>query len=120
MLDFIRTNWETIIILAVAIAGALLVVCLIQKLFRLAIGVFILGILVPILFTIFWGDGYEYVEQFSSIFTDKYSTQITTAYDYYKKKDAEDPFIDYDAVSNTVTMVFDEFKDKVSEELEKK
>ena len=113
MQEFIAENWQDILFWVVVVAIALLVVCVMKKLFRIAFALFVLGVLIPTLFTVFWGDGHAYVEQFASFLTDEHSERIVSIYDYFKQKDAEDPIIDYDAVSNTVTSVFDQFRDRV-------
>lgn len=109
MYEFIANNYSTILVVAIAVAIALIILCVIAKLFRIAIGLGILFVVIPIVFTIFWGDGFEYVSKFASFFQPAYQQQIEDAYEYYKKKDAEDPFVDYDAVSNAVTNFFQDY-----------
>lgn len=106
MYEFLTENYTTILIVAIAVVIALLVLCIIAKLFKIAIGLAILCIVVLIIFTVFWGDGSEYVSKFASFFQPAYKQQIEDAYEYYKRKDSEDPFVDYDAVSNAVTDIF--------------
>ena len=113
MQAFIEQNWQDILFWVIVVAIALLVVCIIKKLFRIALALFVLGVVVPALFTIFWGDGHAYVEEIASFLTDEHRERIVSIYDYFKEKDAEDPIIDYDAVSNTVTDIFSQFRDKV-------
>ena len=105
MLDFFYEHYEILICVAV-ICIVLFGICIFAKLFRVAIGIAVVAIIVPIVFTIFWGDGSAYVSKFSSFFEPAYQQQIEDAYRYYKEKDAEDPFINYDEVSNTVTDFF--------------
>lgn len=103
MVQFIEQHFDTIVIISVVVIAIVLVLCLIAKLFKLAIGVAILAVVIPIIFTIFWGDGSAYVSKFASFFNPKYQEQIESAYQYYKDKDAEDPFVDYDAVKDAVS-----------------
>lgn len=111
MFEFVDTHYTTIIVVAIVLAIALITLCVVMKLFKVAISLGILCIIVPIIFTIFWGDGSEYVSKFASFFQPAYQQQIEDAYEYYKKKDAEDPFVDYGAVSSAVTDVFQGIKD---------
>ena len=111
MLEFINTHHTAIIVVVIGLAIALITLCVLMKLFKVAISLGILCIIVPIIFTIFWGDGSEYVSRLASFFQPAYQQQIEDAYEYYKKKDAEDPFIDYGAVSSAVTEVFQGTKD---------
>lgn len=113
MYQFISDNLTTILIVAIAVVIALIVLCVIAKLFKIAIGLGILCIVVPIIFTIFWGDGSKYVSKFASFFQPAYQQQIEDAYEYYKKKDAEDPFVNYDAVSSAVTDIFQSASDNL-------
>lgn len=115
MQEFIEQNWQDILFWVIVIALALLVVCIIKKLFRIAIALFILSVIIPALFTICWGDGHEYVEKFASFFIEEHGEKIVSIYDYFKEKDAENPFVDYDAVSNTVTDIFAQFRDKIDD-----
>jgi len=113
MYEFISNNLTTILIVAIAVGIVLIVLCVIAKLFKIAIGLSILCIVVPIIFTIFWGDGSKYISKFASFFQPEYQQQIEDAYEYYKKKDAEDPFVNYDAVSSAVTDIFQEASDSL-------
>jgi len=106
MYEFVSENLTTILIVAAAVAIVLIILCIVAKLFKIAIGLAILYVVVPIIFTIFWGDGGRYVAKFASFFQPEYQQRIEDVYDYYKQKDAEDPFVSYDAVSNTVTDIF--------------
>ena len=98
MYEFVSENLTTILIVAAAVAIVLIILCIVAKLFKIAIGLAILYVVVPIIFTIFWGDGGRYVAKFASFFQPEYQQRIEDVYDYYKQKDAEDPFVNYDAV----------------------
>ena len=106
MYEFVSENLTTILIVAAVVAIVLIILCIVAKLFKIAIGLCILSVVVPIIFTIFWGDGGRYVSTFESFFQPAYQQRIEDIYDYYKQKDSEDPFVNYDAVSNTVTDIF--------------
>lgn len=107
MLTFVETHSSFLLSIAIIAAVTALVICLVAKLFKLAIGVIVISIFIPILFTIFWGDGSAYVSRFASMFEPAYQQQIEGLYKYYKDKDTEDPFVNYDAVSKQVTDIFD-------------
>ena len=117
MLAFAEEHYTIILIAAIIIVLAVFILCLLAKLFKVAIGLAIAAALIPVLFTIFWGDGTEYVSKFASLFEPEHRQQIEEAYRFYKEKDSEDPFIDYDAVSDAVTDVFGDAKDYLQERL---
>ncbi len=119
MLDKVLQNSDTILIIAGVAILVILVFCLIARLFRVAIGIAILAVVVPIVFTIFWGDGTKYVSKFASLFNSKYQTQIEEIYQYYKDKDAEDPFIDYDTVTSKVSDSISDVFSKIESEFDK-
>ena len=107
MLELIRENIHLIIALAVALFTVLFVICVIRKFFQAAVGLVILSVLIPILFTVFWGDGTEYVHEFASYFAEPYKENITEFYDTFKERDLASPLIDYGAVSEKATHVFE-------------
>lgn len=115
MLAFAEEHYGIILLITAIIVLVIFTLCLIGKMFKIAVGLALLSIIIPILFTIFWGDGSEYVSRFASLFEPAHQQQIEDAYQFYKDKDAEDPFVDYDAVSESVTNVFRDVEEYVSE-----
>ena len=117
MREFITQNFETIVTVAAIVTVVVLVLCIIARLFRVAIGVAVLALVIPVLFTIFWGDGTAYVSKIASFLSPSYQEQVEEMYKYYKDKNNSDPIINYDAVtstvSDTITDVFSEIKDKI-------
>lgn len=112
MIAFMEAHYSAVLAVGLVVAVILFTICIIGKFIRLAIGIAILSVIIPILFTIFWGDGSAYITELASYLTPKYQQQLEDAYAYYKEKDAEDPVVDYDAVSNKVTDVFSAVKEK--------
>ena len=117
MLTFVEEHYTVILIAAIIIVLASFILCLMAKLMRAAIGLVIAAVLIPLLFTIFWGDGSKYVSQFASLFEPEHQHQIEEAYHFYKEKDSEDPLIDCDDVSDAVTDIFADAKDDLSKRL---
>lgn len=112
MLELCQNHFEVITVIVITVTVILMVICLVKKLFRLAIGLALLYIAVPIVFTVVWGDGKAYVSKFASMFQPAYQQQIEDAYRFFKDKDSEDSFIDYEAVSSAVTDVFQQIIDQ--------
>lgn len=116
MPEFISGNIHIIAAAAIILFGVLFIICVVGKFFRVAVGLVVLSILIPILFTIFWGDGTKYVHQFSSILTEPHKQNVE---EFYKKfKETEDPVIDYGVVSDKATHLFEDFKAKTEEQCE--
>lgn len=115
MLAFLEENYTAVLAVGLVAAAVLFTICIIHRLIRLAIGIAALSVIIPILFTIFWGDGSAYVSELASYLTPKYQQQLEDAYAYYRGKDAEDPVINYDAVSDKITDVFSAAKEKERE-----
>lgn len=118
MFAFMQENYATILVLGLVVAVILFAICIIRRCIRLAIGIAILSVIVPVLFTIFWGDGTAYIAELASYLNPKHQQQIEEAYAYYKAKDAEDPIINYDAVSDKITDVFSSVQEKEDELIE--
>ena len=76
MYEFVSENLTTILIVAAAVAIVLIILCIVAKLFKIAIGLAILYVVVPIIFTIFWGDGGRYVAKFASFFSQNTSSGL--------------------------------------------
>lgn len=115
MLEIIRENINFITALSVALFGVLFVICVIGKFFRVAVALVILSVLIPILFTVFWGDGTEYVHEFASYFAEPYKENITEFYGAFKERDLASPLIDYGAVSEKATHFFETAAQKTGE-----
>lgn len=115
MLAFLQQNYMPALIIGGILAIVLFTICIIRKFIRLAIGIAIMSVLIPILFTIFWGDGSAYISELASYLTPNHQQQLEEAYAYYKKQDAEDPIINSDAVSDKITDVFDSIKETEQE-----
>ena len=80
-----------VLIIGGILAIVLFAICIIWKFVRLAIGIAILSIIIPILFTIFWGDGSAYISELASYLTPNHQQQLEDAYAYYKDQDSKDP-----------------------------
>lgn len=58
----------------------------------------LLVVLVPILCTIMWGDGSDYVSKFASLFTSDIETGINEGYEAYRDENAKNPVVDLEQV----------------------
>jgi len=112
MSSLIQGNYAAVLVAGFVAAVILFTICIIKRFVRLAIGIAVLSIIIPVLFTIFWGDGTTYISELASYLAPKYQQQLQDAYAYYKKKDSEDPVIHSDAVSDKITDVFSAVKEK--------
>jgi len=118
MLELIQDNIQLISICSVILFSVLLLICIIGRFFRVAIGLVILSVLIPILFTVFWGDGREYVHEFTSVFAEPHKQNIEEFYDAFKEREQSSPVIDYEAVSEKATHVFEAVTQEASNLLE--
>lgn len=110
-----KIDWPTVAAAAVVILIVLLVICVIAKLFRVAVGLAAVLILIPILFTIVWGDGSKYIDALGGFMTEEHHERLEDGYQYYKEQDAKDPIIDYDKVVEGFTNVFDGAKEQLTD-----
>lgn len=116
MLVFLENHFETIIGIALMPTLILLIFCIAVKLLKRMAAAIILAIAVPVLFTIFWGNGGAYIARFASFFEPAYQQQIEDAYQYYREKDLEDPFVDPAAVSETAANAVDALRQAMMEQ----
>lgn len=86
-----------LILLAVCLAVAIL-----MRVTRVIITLVALLIIVPILCTVLWGDGTDYVSKFASIFTPQIEQDINDGYQIYKEENANRPVVDMDQVHEYV------------------
>jgi hypothetical protein len=95
-------DFNSIIIIALIILILFIIFCLFAKFIRVAIGLTILLVFVPILYNVFWGDGTDYIKEFSAIFSPRYSQEIQDAYQYYRDKENAVMSITDDTVSHVL------------------
>lgn len=79
-----------------------LVVAILMRVTRVIITLVALLIIVPILCTVLWGDGTDYVSKFASIFTPQIEQDINDGYQIYKEENANHPVVDMDQVNEYV------------------
>lgn len=115
MLGFLQQNCVPVLVAGFILAIILFTICIIRRFIRLAIGIAIMSVFIPVLFTIFWGDGSDYISELASYLDPKHQQRLEEAYAYYKERDAEDQIIDYDAVSDKITGVFVSIQEKERE-----
>ena len=66
MAALLQQSYAPVLAMGIILAMILFAIGIIRKFARLAIGIVILSILVPILFTIFWGNGFTYISKITS------------------------------------------------------
>lgn len=96
---------DAVISLGISLAIAGFIFFIVLKLFHAFFAMIVLAIVIPILFTIFFGNGSNLVHDISSYLTPDVGQQVEQSYDYFKKKDFEDQIIDYQKISNKVSSV---------------
>lgn len=87
-----------ILVIILVILAILLVVSLVFRLIKVAIVIAALVIFVPIICTIMWGDGTDYVSKFASIFTPDIEEGISDGYEAYRDEYSKNPVVDMDQV----------------------
>lgn len=111
MVAFLNQICVPILIVVAVLAIVIFVICVIKKFVSLAIGIAILSFVIPLLFTVFWGDGYSYISEIAAYLTPRNQRQLEEAYAYYKIRDAENQIINYDLVSDKITDLFSSAKE---------
>ena len=102
-----------IVVMVVLIVA--LIVLLLSKMFQFAIAVAVCLIVVPMLVTITWGDGSEYVSKFAAIFTPGIEESINEGYQYYREENEKDPVVDVDQLEEYANEAKDYLADKAGE-----
>lgn len=97
----LSSSTQTILLICLIVGLIVLVICLILKLFKIAIGIAIFLILVPNLFTIFFGNGTETVNKLSQYLDPGTGQKVTDSYEYFKEKDKEIGGVNSEKVKDT-------------------
>ena len=87
---------RTLLIIFIVVVAICLAVSILLRLTRIALVLAGLFILVPILCTIMWGDGTDFVSKFASIFAPEIEQGINDGYGQYRDQNAKDPIVDID------------------------
>lgn len=87
---------RTLLIIFIVVVAICLAVSILLRLTRIALVLAGLFILVPILCTIMWGDGIDFVSKFASIFAPEIEQGINDGYGQYRDQNAKDPIVDID------------------------
>lgn len=86
---------------AVLVILSLLVVFLVNRAFHMLIAIGVALLLIPVLITVFWGDGSAYLEETTKIFPTEQREKIMDGYCYFRAKDQENPVVNEEAVLET-------------------
>lgn len=106
---------RVIFMIVMAILIVAMVVMLLMKLFQFALAVAACVIIVPILVTITWGDGSEYVSKFAAIFTPNIEETINDGYQYYREENEKDPVVDVEQLEEYADEAKEYLADKAGE-----
>lgn len=87
---------RTLLIIFIVVVAICLAVSILLRLTRIALVLAGLFILVPILCTIMWGDGTDFVSKLASIFAPEIEQGINDGYGQYRDQNAKDPIVDID------------------------
>ena len=87
-------NVRALFMIVMVILIVAMVVMFLMKLFQFALVAAACVIIVPILVTITWGDGSEYVSKFAAIFTPNIEATINDGYQYYREENEKNPVVD--------------------------
>lgn len=87
-------TWVTIL------TAVIVVVLLILRLFKVAIGIFLVVTIVPILCTLFFGDGSDLIDQAAKYLPPEAGQQLEESYDYFKERERMDPVLDTEQIHN--------------------
>jgi len=90
MPEYARTIFMSVMVILIVA----MVIMFLMKLFQFALVAAALIFIVPILVTVTWGDGSEYVSKFASIFTPNIEQTINDGYQYYREENEKNPVVD--------------------------
>lgn len=108
---------QSFLLIVIAISIVAIIVLLFLKLFRVAIVVFVLLLIVPPVFTVFFGDGREIVGNATKYFDEETGQQIVESYETFKEKDAELPGLNFDKIKEDWSSFKESIKSSESPEV---
>lgn len=91
-------EFRTLLIMLLVLLALCLIVAIFMRIVRFIIIICALIIIIPVLFTVLWGDGETYVSKFASLFSPQMEEEINTGYQFYKETDQQDPVVDLDQI----------------------
>lgn len=100
-LSAILSAYPSLRILFILVAVAF-IITLIGKLFRAAVVMVILFLLISVASTVLLGDGTAYVNGVTQFVSDEYRGKIEEAYQEYRERETSDPVFNYDAIQDTL------------------
>lgn len=107
-------NFELILTLTIVLVLAALIVLVIMKLFKVAIGVGIAFVVIPMMFNLFFGDGSAMIKQAAEYLPPEKGQQLEESYNYFKQKESQDQLID----TQKILEAAEEAKNNVHEKLQ--
>lgn len=106
---------RTLLIIFIAVIAICLAISILLRLTRIALVLVGLFVLVPILCTVMWGDGTDFVSKFASIFAPEIEQSINDGYGQYRDQNAKDPIVDIDQLDR----YFQDAQQAVKDQLDK-
>lgn len=94
------TNFQAIVRVIIVLLAVGLVVAALLKLAKAAAVIAALIIVVPILCTIMWGDGQNYVSKIAEFFQPEIEQKINDGYQIYHDQNAKDPVVDLERLTD--------------------
>lgn len=106
-LDSYGLNSKAIVTGVIIILAVVIIVLCVKKLLSVAIGFAAFFIVVPLLFTLFFGDGRDIVDKTSEYLAPEVAERVEQGYEYFKEQ--EEPLLNHDKIRETVDHIVDQF-----------
>lgn len=106
---------DSLVLIVIGILVVLLIFCLIAHLAKIAIGIAVIVFVIPMLFTLYFGDGSNIVNKVTDYLDPTVGQQVEESYKHFKDKEKENPVLDIDAINKAAEQAKEQAKDKIKD-----
>ena len=107
-LDSYGLDSKVIVSGVIIVVTALIIVLCVKKLLSVAIGMAAFLIIVPMLSTVFFGDGESIVDKATEYLAPEVAEKVEQGYEYFKEQESEHPLLNHDKIQETVDDVINQ------------
>ena len=112
-LDSHGLDSKVIVTGVIIVVASLIIVLCVKKLLSVALGLAAFLIIVPMLFTVFFGDGGNIVDKVTEYLSPEVAEKVEQGYEYFKDQESEHPLLNHDKIQETVDDVIGQlFEDR--------
>ena len=111
-------DMHTVLMFAIILGVAAIIVMCVLRVVRVAAGLIAFALVVPILFTVYFGNGRGFVEKGTRFLPEETRQTILQGYDYFKAAEQEDPMLNVPEIESHYDALLDKAREKLVQAVE--